>query len=35
MGVISFSAANSVVLVGVVILTMVVVGFMRALLKGV
>jgi hypothetical protein len=35
MGVISFSAANSLVLVAVVFLTMVVVGFMRALLKGV
>jgi hypothetical protein len=35
MGVIVFSAANSVVLVAVGFLTVVVVGFFRALFKGV
>ena len=35
MGVISFSAANSADLVAVVFLTVVVVGFLRAMLKGV
>jgi hypothetical protein len=35
MGVISFSAANSVVVVAVGFLTVVVLGFLRAMLKGV